>query len=129
MQQRRQQVGMVNKVGVPNMGCHSSLSRDMLTVGTLQQWHHLSDFLGNRFRVVNELSADLALTSMGVDRALFLLHCGVHFVFSSLAEFCSTSLGMKLSGGKTGSFTAINKISYIGPAPEPFQFSFITLGN
>jgi hypothetical protein len=38
MQQRRQQVGTVNKVGVPNMRCHSSLSRDMLTLGASQQW-------------------------------------------------------------------------------------------
>jgi hypothetical protein len=63
MQQRRQQVGTVNKVGVPSMGCHGSLSRDMLTVTP-----HLPDVLGSKLRVVNELrvSADLALSSVSV---------------------------------------------------------------
>lgn len=41
MQQRRQQVGTVNKVGVPNMRCHSSLSRVMLTLGASRQWPDL----------------------------------------------------------------------------------------
>jgi hypothetical protein len=75
---------------------------------------------------VNELSADLALPSVSVDHTFYLLCCGVHFVSSYLAKFCSTSVEMKLSGGKTESITVTDKISYIACATEPYQFSRLT---
>jgi hypothetical protein len=58
-----------------------------------------------------------------------LLCCGVHFVHSSLATFCSTSLEMKFSGGKTESFTATDKINDIECASEPLQSSHPSLIN